>query len=65
MRWLAFLFAIGLAVQGCTQGGESSSFVRQCERHNLTQGTPEFEECIARSETTVQRQHRAEARWSP
>jgi hypothetical protein len=65
MRWFAFLFAIGLAVQGCADGGDSSSFVRQCERRGLTQGTPAFEECIAKSETTVNRQHRAEGRWSP
>jgi len=58
--------AIGLAVQGvATADAAPRSFVRQCERQGLEQGTPEFKACIAKKEATVKRQHEAEARWSP
>ena len=66
MRWFAFIVALGLATQGVAAADAASrSFVRQCERQGLKQGTPEFKACIAKKEATVKRQHRAEANWSP
>jgi hypothetical protein len=67
MRWFAILVAVGLAVQGVVAAADAApkSFVRQCERQGLKQGTPEFKACIAKKEATVKRQHEAEARWSP
>ena len=66
MRWFALIVAVGLAVQVvATADAAPRSFVRQCERQGLKEGTPEFKACIAKKEATVKRQHRAEANWSP
>ena len=60
MRWFAFLFAIGLAVQGCSDGGQPRSFVRQCETQGHKQGTPEFKECFSKRQAAADR-HREDA----
>ncbi len=67
MRWVAILIAVGLAVQVMAAAANATprSFIRQCERQGLEQGTPEFKACIAKKEAAVKRQHRAEANWSP
>jgi len=55
MRWFALLFAIGLAVQGCTDGGEPRSFVSQCETQGYKQGAPEFMECNSKRHAAADR----------
>ncbi len=67
MRWFSILIAVGLAVQVVAAAADATprSFIRQCERQGLKQGTPEFKACIAKREATVRRQHKAEERWSP
>ena len=66
MRWFAIFIAVGLAVQLVASADAASrSFIRQCERQGLEQGTPEFKACISKKEAAVKRQHRAEANWSP
>ena len=69
MRWLAILFAVGLAAQVVAAAAEAAprSFVRQCERQGFQQGTPEFKACIAKREATVKREREAARRkafWS-
>ena len=55
MRWTAFLVAVGLVIQGCADGGQLRSFVLQCERQGLTQGTPAFKACISKRQAAADR----------
>ena len=66
MRWFVFLVAVGLVIQGvAAANAQPRSFVRQCERQGLTQGTPAFKACIDKRTKQVERERREAQRWSP